>query len=439
MRATIRAGLGRYANLLRAPEPRILIGASSLSDIGDWLNIVATAVLAYQLGGDNLIAVGGLLALRKVPGLLLQIPAGALIDRVQGPGLLIASQILMAVLATSLVLLSVFPSLWLLYVLMVLFETGNVITFPAFRSAVARWITPEQRGAATALLSLEDSLASVVGPAVGGLILALSSVNVVFILNGLTYLVIAAAVARVSSRRRGVAAQLEDGLEDAESVDLSPAPISGWTGYGLLLRRPDVMGFCLMTLTGTLILQGAYSMFIIRAIDLGFGEDGIGVFYAAFAAGAILGGFTAGLGTHMTRSVLVLIGVMELANMVGFGLFAALPVPALVLLALVAVGVFSEFTETPALTYFQNTLPEEVFGRFFSIFMTAIRLGGFIGVLFVPWIGARTGYSNALLILVAFEAAIAIGYLAFARRWQQPIPPDAPVSNQIGPVSEAAT
>lgn len=439
MRATIRAGLGRYGNLLRAPEPRILIGASSLSDIGDWLNIVATAVLAYQLGGDNLLAVGGLLALRKVPGLLLQIPAGILIDRVKGPGLLIASQILMAVLATSLVLLSVFPSLWLLYVLMVLFETGNVITFPAFRSAVARWITPEQRGAATALLSLEDSLASVVGPAVGGLLLTLSSVNVVFILNGLTYLVIAAAVARVSSRRRSVAAELDEEGENAESVDLSPVPSSGSGGYGLLLRRPDVMGFCLMTLTGTLILQGAYSMFIIRAIDLGFSEDGIGIFYAAFAAGAILGGFTAGLGTHMTRSVLVLIGVMELANMVGFGLFATLPVPALVFLALVAVGILSEFAESPALTYFQNTLPEEVFGRFFSIFMTAIRLGGFIGVLFVPWIGARTGYSNALLILVAFEAAIAIGYLAFARRWQQPIPPDAPVSNQIGPVSEAAT
>ncbi len=439
MRATIRAGLGRYGSLLRAPEPRILIGASSLSDIGDWLNIVATAVLAYQLGGDNLLAVGGLLALRKVPGLLLQIPAGILIDRVQGPGLLIASQILMAVLATSLVLLSVFPSLWLLYVLMVLFETGNVITFPAFRSAVARWITPEQRGAATALLSLEDSLASVVGPAVGGLLLALSSVNIVFILNGLTYLVIAAAVARVSSRRRSVAAELDEEGENAESVDLSPVPSSGSGGYGLLLRRPDVMGFCLMTLTGTLILQGAYSMFIIRSIDLGFSEDGIGIFYAAFAAGAILGGFTAGLGTHMTRSVLVLIGVMELANMVGFGLFATLPVPALVLLALVAVGILSEFAETPALTYFQNTLPEEVFGRFFSIFMTAIRLGGFIGVLFVPWIGARTGYSNALLILVAFEAVIAIGYLAFARRWQQPIPPDAPVSNQIGPVSEAAT
>lgn len=439
MRATIRAGLGRYASLLRAPEPRILIGASSLSDIGDWLNIVATAVLAYQLGGDNLLAVGGLLALRKVPGLLLQIPAGILIDRVKGPGLLIASQILMAVLATSLVLLSVFPSLWLLYVLMVLFETGNVITFPAFRSAVARWVTPEQRGAATALLSLEDSLASFIGPAVGGLILALSSVNVVFILNGLTYLIIAAAVARVSSRRRAVAAEPVTELDDETATEPTPVPSGGGPGYGLLLRRPDVLGFSLMTLTGTLILQGAFSLFIIRAIDLGFGEEGIGVFYSALAAGAIIGGFTAGLGTHMTRSVLVLIGVMELANMVGFGLFATLPVPALVFLALVAVGILSEFAETPALTYFQNTLPEEVFGRFFSIFMTAIRLGGFIGVLFVPWIGARTGYSNALLILVAFEAAIAIGYLAFARRWQQPIPPDAPVANQIGPVSEAAT
>lgn len=415
----------------------MLIGASTLSDIGDWLNIVAVTVLAYQIGGGDLLAVGGLLALRKVPGLLLQIPAGILIDRVQGTGLLIASQLVMAVLATSLVLVTQFPSLWLLYVLMVALETANVVTFPAFRSAVAKWIPPEQRGAATALLTLEDILASLIGPAIGGLLLVLTTTNAVFVLNGLTYVVIAVAVARVGTRRKALAGA-SDEVEESDD-ESSMAPAGAHTGYAMLMRRPDVIGFALLTVTGTLIFQGAIAMFIVRAIDLGFGEGGIGIFYSAIAVGAIIGGFVAGLGTHMSRSVLYLIGGLELANAIGFGLFATVPVPFLAVAVLVLIGLLSELSETPALTYFQNTLPEAVFGRFFSIFMTAIRFGGLIGALFVPWIGLRIGYANALLILVAIAAAIAIGYLAFARRWQQPIPADTDAANPLGPVAEAAS
>lgn len=102
------------------------------------------------------------------------------------------------------------------------------------------------------------------------------------------------------------------------------------------------------------------------------------------------------------------------------------------------VGITAEFAETPALAYFQNTLPEAVFGRFFSIFMTAFRIGGVIGVLFVPWVGVRVGYSNALLMLVAVAGTVAIGYIAFARRWQQPIPAESDAPNPVSPVVEAA-
>lgn len=422
MRETMRAGVGRYRALLASPQSRTLIGASALSDLGDWMNIIAISVLAYRFG-DGILAVGVLLALRKVPGLLLQVPAGALIDRMQGPRVLISSQLLLAVIASSFLLLLPFPNLWLLYGLVAALELVNVVTFPAFRTAVAKWTPVEQRGSANALLSLEDTAAWMIGPIIGGLILAWSSAAVLFLVNGLTYLVIAVAVARVWAGRQ------QTGVSPDLTTDADPEPgdtipnghatpeIAGPDGYRMLLRRGDILGFGFTTILGTMIMQGAMAVYIIRAMDLGFGEEGLGYFYAAMAAGAIIGGLVSGLGTYMTSSVLLMVAAMEAFNAIGYGLFAMTPQPFLALVILALVGISSEIAETPALTYFQHTLPEAVYGRFFSLFLTAIRIGGLVGVLLVPWLGLRIGAANALLALAVTGAVVATLYGVTVKVW----------------------
>lgn len=421
-RATLRIGFSGYRSLLASPESRTLIGASALSDLGDWINIIALTVLAYRFG-DGILAVGVLLALRKIPGLLLQIPARTLIDRMHGPRVLIASQLLLAVIASSFLLLIPIPNLWLLYGLVTALELVNVVTFPAFRTAVAKWTPVEQRGSANALLSLEDTLAWMIGPIIGGLILAWSGASVLFLVNGATYLVIAFAVARVwaGRQRTGVSPDLTTDAdpEPGDTIPNGHAPpmIAVPDGYRMLLRRGDILGFGFTTILGTMIMQGAMAIYIIRAMDLGFGEEGLGYFYAATAVGAIVGGLISGLGTHMTSSVLLMVAAMEAFNAIGFGLFAVTPQPLLVLVILVLIGMTTEIAETPALTYFQHTLPEAVYGRFFSLFLTAIRIGGLIGVLLVPWLGLRIGPANALLALAMTGAVVASLYGVAVKIW----------------------
>lgn len=414
----MRVGIQHYRLLLSSRQLRGLIGASALSDIGDWMNVIALTVLAYRFG-DSIFAVGVMFALRKIPGLLLQIPAGSLIDRMQGPRLLIASQLVLAIIACSFSLLTVFPSLWLLYGLVTALELVNVVTFPAFRTAVAKWTPAEQRGSANALLSLEDTLALMIGPIIGGVLLAWTNASVLFVVNGLTYLIVAVVVARVwASRQRSGAS-----INAAADLVTEPTAIThhdgsaGLIGYRLLLGRPDVLGFSLMTVLSTMIMHGAMAIYILRAIDLGFGEEGLGVFYAATAIGAIVGGLISGLGTHMTKSVLLLAAAMEAFNAIGFGLFAVVHQPVLALAILTLIGITAELSETPALTYFQHTLPEAVYGRFFSLFLTAIRTGGLIGVLLVPWLGQRIGAAEALLVLGSIGAGVAVAYGLAVRNW----------------------
>ncbi len=432
MQTTMAGAIARYRLLLSSHEARTLIGASALSDLGDWMNIIALTVLAYRFG-DGILAVGVLLALRKIPGLLLQIAAGTLIDRMQGPRVLITSQLLLAVIASSFLILIPFPNLWLLYGLVTALELVNVVTFPAFRTAVAKWTPVEQRGSANALLSLEDTLAWMIGPIIGGLILAWSSASVLFLVNGATYLVIAFAVARVwaSRQRAGVSTDLTtdadpDSGDAVPQGDMTPV-IAVPDGYRMLLRRGDILGFGFTTILGTMIMQGAMAIYIIRAMNLGFGEEGLGYFYAATAVGAIVGGLISGLGTHMSSSVLLMVAAMEAFNAIGFGLFAVVPQPLLVLLILALIGMTTEIAETPALTYFQHTLPEAVYGRFFSLFLTAIRIGGLVGVLLVPWLGQRIGAADALVALATTGAVVALVYglvvwIRMRRRVQHPMP-----------------
>lgn len=242
-----------------------------------------------------------------------------------------------------------------------------------------------------------------------------------FIVNGLTYVVIALAVARVWTGR-----QRSDVTEDPPALETEPeadtqqhiavsAGASG--GYRMLLRRGDILGFGFTTILGTMIMQGASSIYILRSIELGFGEDGLGMFYAVNAAGAIIGGLISGLGTHLTKSVLFMVAAMETFNAIGFGLFAVVPWPLLVLAILMLIGMTTEIAETPALTYFQHTLPEEVYGRFFSLFLTAVRVGGLVGVLLVPWLGQHIGAANALLALAITGAVVAITYGLLIRAW----------------------
>lgn len=424
----MRLGIQHYRLLLSSRQLRGLIGASALSDIGDWMNVIALTVLAYRFG-DSIFAVGVMFALRKIPGLLLQIPAGSLIDRMQGPRLLIASQLVLAIIACSFSLLTVFPSLWLLYGLVTALELVNVVTFPAFRTAVAKWTPAEQRGSANALLSLEDTLALMIGPIIGGVLLAWTSASVLFVVNGLTYLTVAVVVARVWASRQRSGASINAAADPVTEPTATTHhdDAAGLTGYRLLLGRPDVLGFSLMTVLSTVIMHGAMAIYILRAIDLGFGEEGLGVFYAATAIGAIVGGLISGLGTHMTKSVLLLAAAMEAFNAVGFGLFAVVHQPVLALAILTLIGITAELSETPALTYFQHTLPEAVYGRFFSLFLTAIRTGGLIGVLLVPWLGQRIGVAEALLVLASVGAGVAVAYGLAVRNW---------IRSQLFPVAD---
>jgi len=405
--------LNQYRAVLVERNIAILLSAGVISEIGDWFNTVAIISLAYSLG-DGALGVGGMFAVRMLVRLIFQGPAGTFVDRYAGRKLLFTSQLVMGVIASSFALLVVVPTLWLLYLLVIWLEAANCIALPAFMVELRAEAPEEKRSAANGLLFASVTTSQLVGPVLGALVLAPFGAGAVFALNGLTFFGVAIAVANL---RGGLNASRK--VENVQD-DINP-PVIGKRepsirGYTWLLRRQDLSMYMFVSLSLTLLVQATITLFVVRAVTLELGDGGVGLFYSAVAAGAVGGSIAAGAHPQFAASLYptaVAMGLCAVAlavfGMAGSALFS--------LVALVIAGFATDFYEVTGLTYFQNTIPDPVYARFYSVFLLAVSAGALIGALAGPALERILGVGMSLVVLAVPSLALALVLAAMSRIW----------------------
>jgi MFS family permease len=411
--SALRRTAAHYRAALGERNVALLLGAGFLSEIGDWFNTVALIALAYHFA-DSALGVGAMLAVRMATKLLVQGPAGTLVDRYGGRTLLFASQVAMALIASAFALLVVVPALWLLYLLVILLDAVNCVARPAFMVELKAEAPEEQRAAANGVLFASTTTAQLIGPLLGALVLAPLGAAMVFMLNGLTFAGVAAAVALMRGGLRG-----GDVAVLAMAADATPEPrqATAGGGYGWLLRRQDLSLYVLVCAALSMLVQATIALFVVRANALGLGDGGVGPFYAAVAVGSIAGSVVAGgRGLHAAPlfPAAVAMGMCALA-LAAFGSAGAL-LPAVVVL--VVAGFTTDFYEVVGLTYFQLAIPDDLYGRFFSVFLIALSAGGLIGALAGPALEPMVGVGGALAIVAVPGLALAALLAILSRVWQ---------------------
>lgn len=393
VQSALKDGIERYKALKDAHESRTLLASFMLSFIGSRSVLVALVVLSYQLG-EGALGVGGMLAIQMLPSLLLQPFAGALVDKFPGKRLLILCQVAMALLLLSYLLLLRFETIWLLYGITFVRGMVNTLDNPAFDVRLMSLTPIEKRRAANAVQSLSTTFAEVVGPLTGGVLLALFGMAPVFVLASMVYLWFGIMIARLPERVEGANTIAEQGSEKA--VAYADADKQGYRG---LLKRPMILMYLASVGSGYLIFYGITPLFIVRALELGMTEATIGVFFSALGLGGLLGGIFSGMGTYTTKRALAITGVTAVTAAMAVILFGIAGTAILAFPMLILVGMLFELEEIPALTYFQNSLPESVYGRFFSLFLMVAAVGGVTGQLLAPILAERFNTGIALTVL----------------------------------------
>jgi MFS family permease len=343
---------------LQYPNYRRWFVGQSLSLMGTWMQSVAQGWVVYQLTGSK-IALGTITFAGSIPTLFLMLPAGALADRMSKRRLMLITQTAMMALALILAVLTATKLLqvWQIAVLALCLGVATSFDVPA-RQALAVDLIEDRRDLQNAigLNSTMFNLARVVGPALGGLVLAAVGAAWCFGLNALSY--VAVIVALMGMR-------LPETLNPARAGRLMPQIADG---LRYVVGNKPVRA--IIALVGVSTLFGfSYSVLMpaFAADVLHVGATGLGLLNAAIGIGALAAALTvASLSRSRYKGWQLAAGsVLFPIALIGFALSRSF----LLSLAFLTVVGFSFISQNATSnTLVQGIVPDELRGRVMSVY-----------------------------------------------------------------------
>lgn len=390
-----------------------------ISGTGNQISRIALPFQVYVLTGSTL-AIAVLTAVQLVPILVFSLGAGSLADALDRRRLLAVTQVGMALSSLALAGLALTPDPPLIAILALAFVAASVgsIDQPARASATPRLVPTERLPAAIALNQVNFQVQSIVGPAIGGLLLATVGVAGAYLVDAFSFIGSLVALSRIRPLSP-LGAVTRPGLDAVRE------------GLAFARRHRVIMSTFVIDLNA-MILGMPMALFPVLALDVfRVGPAGVGLMASALAAGAfvvaVLSGWLGGI-RYAGRAVVRCVVVWGLA-IAGFGIVTFSFPMALALLALAgAADVVSAVLRS---TIVQLETPDELRGRVTALHILAVTSGPRVGDIEAAALAAVVGVQASV---VSGGVLSALGALVVARRYpelqrhESPRPAPSPVA-----------
>jgi MFS family permease len=306
---------------LREPLFRSLWIAAVISYTGSWMQNVATGWLMTSLTRSPMWVSLVQVAL-SLPVLLIALPAGAMADTLDRRKFLLWTQTSMVLAATILGVLTITGTCTqqLLLVFTFLLGVGAVMNDPAWQSLTPDLVPAGKLASAVALNSAGFNIARAVGPALGGIVIALTSSGVAFLFNAVSFF--------------GVILFLYHWKPTPREPRLAATTFSGAVAVGLRYVRQARRIRAVLVRTAVFSLFASSFWALLPLIASRFGAAGYGGMLAFFGLGALAGAFLLARAHHsfsfdrvLLLATLVfavaLCGLVRSSTLVGSSAFAA--------------------------------------------------------------------------------------------------------------------
>ena len=347
-----------------------------------WIFIVTLGLYAYDRGGAAAVGLVGLL--RVLPSVVAA-PFGAVLgDRFPRERVVVsinvARSVTIVAAAAAAYLSAPAGVVYALASLMGLLQSVFRPTQSALLPLLAR--TPEELTAANSVLTTIESIGIFVGPAVGGLLLAVAGTDLVFAITGVIFLFAAFVLVGVSvDRAADTSARKKSFVSEA------------FAGFGTVAHDAHLRLVIGLYGLQTLVAGAVNVLIVVLALEtLDLGKAGIGFLNSAVGVGGLLGGVAAvGLAARP-----------QLASAFGAGLIVAgLPIAAIALfpdtaaaLVLLAVaGLGTTVVDVAGVTLLQRNTPDHVLTRVMgvvqSVFVGTLGLGAVLAPALLSGIGVK--------------------------------------------------
>jgi MFS family permease len=396
-----------FSGVARNPGLRRLELAWAFSIVGSWAYGVAVVVFAYAHGGATAVGVVGLL--RWVAAAAASPFAALLGDRYDRRLVMVASDLVRAALiaAAAAAAYADSPAL-VVYLLAGLVSVAGT----PFRPAEAAYTpmlaeTPKQLSAANVVSAAIESVGIFAGPALGGLLLAVTSTGTVFLATAAA--VVASALFLLRIRGPGTQAPVADAAAETVLDEL----LAG----AKAIVRDRKMAVLVGLFAAQTFVDGLLGV-LIAVIALAFLDAGgaaVGWLNAASGVGGVVGALVAAM----------LVGRGRLAGDFGIGvLLFGLPlalVPAwrneaFALLLLVVIGIGNTLADVSGMTLLQRSAPDAVLSRVFGVLESLLLLTVGLGAIAAPALVSLLGTRGALVVSGLLLPAVVMPALPTLRR-----------------------
>jgi MFS family permease len=387
---------------LRHRNYRLFFSGQSVSLVGTWITRVATSWLVYRLTGSTLL-LGVVGFAGQIPMLFLSPLAGVFVDRWDRRRVLVATQLLSLLQSLALAILTLLGVITVVEIVLLQLAQGLINAFdtPARQAFVVSMI--EDRADlpnAIALNSLMVNGSRILGPSVGGLLIAAVGEGWCFLLDAVSYVAVVASLLAM----RGIAPPpAREPTRVSEELRDGFRYVSGFAPVRAALLLLALVGIAGMPYT---VLMPAVATHVLHG-----GAQLLGVLMTASGIGAVCGG----LYLARRRTVIGLGRVIAVATitfgaaLVAFALSRSLPL-SLLILPVVGGGFMVQMAATN--TVVQTLVDEALRGRVMAFYTMAFLGTAPLGSLLAGAVASRVGTATTIflggVVCIAGGAAFAL-------------------------------
>ena len=391
-----------YRRVLAVRDARSLIGASAASQLGDWLYNAALLGYVYSATGSA-AWVGAATVARLLPYVLLGLVGGAIADRYPLRTVLLVGDLLRMLLMVVLAaVVALDGPVGLVIALTMLASVAGCAEKPAALAFLPRLVGESRLGAANALLHTVQDLGTVLGPAIGALLLAVGPDFVAFLANGATFAVSALLISTIGLRGGSAAV---------------PAGALAHIAHGMRIALATPFAIPLFLVVAMVELTyGAQTVQLVvyaqQSLDLGSG--GYGLLLTALGVGGLLSAaVNAQLATSRRVALpIVATGAVACATQL---VYAGTDLAAIALAVTVIGGAGLVACEVVAETTLARIVPSEALGRVMGVFDAFSVLAMVAGALLAPVLIDWASLDASLLILGGAAVLVTLACLLALR------------------------
>lgn len=363
--------------LLRQRDFALLWFGGLISIMGDWVLGVALPFFVYQVSGST-IATAVMVAAELLPRLLFGSIAGVFVDRWDRKKVMVIASLSQGLVILPLFLVQSAETLWIVYVVSFIQVTLAIFFGPAENALLPLLVPEDKLIQANSLNAMNNNFARLIGPPLGGGILALWGLTGVVLFDSLTFLIAALMIFSITQSGKTVPASPEE-----KPTGTTWSRFWKEWGEGIDIVRKDRIVLVLfitvvmLNFGGVMIdpLGAAYIVDVVKA-----GAEIFGMLVAVQAVGGIIGGLLAAkVGERVP--VARLYGWAEIVLAVVMAIRYNIPeIPVLFVMTLL-VGLPAALGVAALETLFQRNVPNTHLGRISGTLNSTVGITSLFGVL----------------------------------------------------------